>query len=556
MGDHNLAVIGILTIGFALASLFAYIAQRLKVSSMLGYLIAGFVIGPYSPGYVADLQSADQLAEIGVILMLFSVGLHFKLEDLYRVKNIAVPGAIVQALVAVLFSTVIVYAAGWSLLNGLLIGLAVGVTSTTVLVRVLSDNSLLNTQQGHIAVGWLVVEDVLIVLILVLLPTLAALGGGENLSLIHVAGSVLMVFLKFGTLMLFMFTWGQQLISFILTNVARLRSQELLTLTVLSIVFLIAVGSVTVFGMSAALGAFIAGMVVGKTTVRHQAAANSLPLKDVFAIIFFITIGMLFNPRAIIDHFPLFLGIIGVILVVKPLLAYLITKCFGYPLKVALTVALSVAQIGELSFILSEVAVQLKLLPEDGFDLLVACAMVSISINPLLFKYLDFFEYYLQKFKFFNNSKNGIPALRIKKGRTSPKVIVVGMGPIGQAVSTLLIDSHLTSSVIENNVDTVSRLEEATSIIYGDAANESILQDAHIGEAALLIITIPDTHKTIEIIQTARRGNPQIEIIARSNFVAETPVIVEAKVHYICTESEALKAFVALTKHVLHSNGI
>jgi len=169
---------------------------------------------------------------------------------------------------------------------------------------------------------------------------------------------------------------------------------------------------------------------------------------------------------------------------------------------------------------------------------------------------LDFFEYYLQKFKFFNNSKNGIPALRIKKGRTSPKVIVVGMGPIGQAVSTLLIDSHLTSSVIENNVDTVSRLEEATSIIYGDAANESILQDAHIGEAALLIITIPDTHKTIEIIQTARRGNPQIEIIARSNFVAETPVIVEAKVHYICTESEALKAFVALTKHVLHSNGI
>ncbi|MGZ3634093.1 MAG: cation:proton antiporter domain-containing protein, partial [Parachlamydiaceae bacterium] len=352
--DHNLEVVSVLTVGFALASLFSYITQRLNLPSILGYLLAGYIIGPYSPGFVADTAIADQLAEIGVILMLFGVGLHFKLEDLNSVKAIALPSAIIQMAIATLFSIYIVTLGGWSWQIGLIIGLSISVASTVVVVRVLTDNGIVNTLQGRIAIGWLVVEDVFTVIILILLPTIASVLQGESYSFMTILEAVAIVLGKFAVLTLFMFTWGHQVVSYLLTNIARLRSHELFTLATLAIVFMIAVGSSLIFGTSIALGAFIAGMVIAKTSVKHQAAANSLPLKDIFAIIFFISIGMIFNPHAILENFSLFVGVLAVILVIKPIVAFLVANALKCSLKVALTVAILLAQIGEFSFILAE----------------------------------------------------------------------------------------------------------------------------------------------------------------------------------------------------------
>jgi CPA2 family monovalent cation:H+ antiporter-2 len=289
--DHsNLAIVLMLTIGLGLASLLAYFARLLKLPSILGYLLAGFIIGPYSPGFVADHQISEQLAELGVILMLFGVGLHFKLQDLINVQSIAIPGATVQTLLATLATTFIVYYLNGTINSGIILGLSVGVASTVVLVRVLTDNHLLNTKEGHIAIGWLVVEDIFTVIILILLPTFATFARGAEFSIASVTWIIALVIIKILILSYFMFTWGHKIVNYILIKVARFRSQELFTLSLLALMFAIAVGSTYLFGTSIALGAFIAGMVIGKTTVRHQAAANALSLKDIFAVVFFLSV--------------------------------------------------------------------------------------------------------------------------------------------------------------------------------------------------------------------------------------------------------------------------
>lgn len=544
--DHNLGIVFILTVGFALASCFAYITEYLKLSPIPGYLFAGFIIGPYSPGYVADSAIAEQLAEIGVILMLFGVGLHFKLEDLINVKNIALPGAAGQTLVATLVSTAIVYAAGWPLEMGVIVGLAIGVASTVVLVRVLTDNHLLNTPEGYVAVGWLVVEDIFTVIILIMLPTFADLVHGETFSLSGLAMSLVGVVVKFSLLFLLMFTWGHRIVAYILLHVARLRSHEMFTLAVLALVLLIAMGSTVIFGTSIALGAFIAGMVIGKTNVRHQAAANALPLKDIFSIIFFLSVGMIFNPEALVTNFPLFLGLLATILIIKPLTAYLIAIFLGYSIKIALTVALALAQIGEFSFILAEQGLKLQLVSDEGYDLLVACALLSISLNPLFFRYLGFFESLLTKITIFNRFKSPASKDVPPQKKTDPKVIVIGFGPIGKAITSLLEELSFEVLVIEHNIDTVSIQEEHGSIIFGDATTGQILKDAQIDEASHLIITIPDTDKAIEIIRAAREVNPKIKIIARVRYIAERHLMDELHVQCVCTEKEALKAMTAL----------
>lgn len=551
----NLLIVGILTIGFALASFFAYVMQRLKLPSILGYLLAGYLIGPYSPGFVANAEIAEQLAEIGVILMLFGVGLHFKIEDLIRVKNIAIPGAVVQTLMATIFATTFVYSLGWPIEAGLIIGLSVGVASTVVLVRILTDNNLLNTSKGHIAVGWLVVEDIFTVIILILLPTIAELAAGQSFSIMGVTGSVLFVMTKFCILVLFMFTWGHRIIDYILTNIARMRSQEMFTLTIVALIFLIATGSSVVFGTSIALGAFIAGMVIGKTNVRYQAAANALPLKDIFAVIFFLSVGMLFNPPAIITHFTLFIGILSIILIVKPLAAYLITLFLGHSLNTALTVAISLSQIGEFSFILAEEAMNLKILPEDGYDILVACAMISISLNPLLFQLIEPFESIIQKFPLFKRSKSRFSRKIISEEHRSPsKVLIIGFGPIGKEVSKIVKNAGFLPIILEHNIDTVSSMEEHHLILFGDATEPNILKDAHIDEASYLLITIPDSAKIIKIIHAARHINPHIHIVARIEFIAEKQLLDELNVKYICSETEALKAFTTLTRKLFFSS--
>lgn len=548
----NLQIVLILTIGFALASLLAFIAQRLRLPAILGYMLAGYIIGPYSPGFVADVEISEQLAEIGVILMLFGVGLHFRVEDLIGVKNIAIPGAVAQTFVAAVSGFFIVHGLGWSIEAGLIIGLSIGVASTVVLVRILTDNEILNTRKGHIAVGWLVVEDIFTVIILILLPTFAAFSSGENISLMSFSGTLLILMGKFVILGLFMFKWGHKIVGFILTNIARLRSQELFTLTILALVFVIATGSTAIFGTSIALGAFIAGMVIGKTSVRHQAAANALPLKDIFAVIFFLSVGMLFNPNPIIANYLLFAGVLGVILIIKPLVAFVITLMLGYSLNVALTLSVALAQIGEFSFILAEEAMNLKLLPDDGFDILVACALVSISLNPLLFQSIEAIEKRLSPLPLFRRAKHQVAKGKDGYQIPSPKVVIIGFGPIGREVSVFLKKMGISPLIIEQNIDTVTSMEAQDTIFFGDAAESNILKDIHIEQASHLLITLPDTAKAVKIIHTARSANPDIQIICRSQYIADEEEIKDLNVQSVCTESLAMKSFLGFVQQLFH----
>lgn len=388
MDSISLKIVLILTIGFGFASILGYISYRIKLSPLLGYLAAGYLIGPYSPGFVADYVVAEQLAEVGVVLMMLHVGLHFKWQDLMKFKGIAIPGAIIQTAVTTVVTALFVYSVGWSLESGIILGLAIGVASTVVVVRVLSDNNLLNTPEGHISVGWLLVEDLMTMGALFLIPLLVVdQGSVQKLFPIEsILVNVGLILMKSALFVVILFAFGQKLISYILEKVSALQCPELFTLTILTVTLLIATGSTLFLGTSLALGAFLAGMCIGQTTIKHQAVANAMPLKDAFVVIFFLSIGMLFNPQMIVEHFPLFISILAVILIVKPLTAFIVTLAFRRPLKAAVTVALALAQIGEFSFILAEQAMELDIFPEKGYDIIVACAIVSISINPTLFK--------------------------------------------------------------------------------------------------------------------------------------------------------------------------
>lgn len=552
MEHDSLAIVLILTVGLGLASCLAYFARLLKLPSILGYLLAGFIIGPYSPGFVADHNISEQLAELGVVLMLFGVGLHFKLQDLINVKSIAIPGAAIQTLCATAVTACIVYYLGGKIETGVILGLSIGVASTVVLVRVLTDNHLLNTKEGHIAVGWLVVEDIFTVIILILLPTIATFSAGIDLSIGPVLWVIAFVIIKILVLSFFMFTWGHKIVNYVLIKVARFRSQEMFSLTLLALMFIIAVGSTYLFGTSIALGAFIAGMVIGKTSVRHQAAANSLPLKDIFAVVFFLSVGMLFNPMAIGENFPLFLGIVFVILIIKPFSAFLITVILGYSIKVALTVAIALAQIGEFSFILAEEALHLKLIPDEGFDILVAAALLTISLNPLLFQTLEFFESLFTKIKWLKPSPAAVRKI-IEERHPFPSnnVIIVGFGPIGRHVAEVVKKKGYTPVIIEHNIDTVSDLEDVSTILFGDATETTILHEAGIEHAKYLFITIPDTDTSLGIIEAARHLNSDIKILARIRYIGEGKKVEELKASFICTEKEALTKFGSVVSELL-----
>ncbi len=550
--DHNLKIVLIFTIGFALATFFAYITQRLKLSPILGYLLAGFIIGPYSPGYTADPEIAEQLAEIGVILMLFGVGLHFKIEDLLKVKNVAIPGAFVQTTISTIVTMYIVYLAGWPLEMGLIIGLAIGVASTVVLMRMLTDNNILNTQEGHIAIGWLIVEDIFTVFILILIPTLVTFVSGSNFSWTGLVGSISTAIVKFFILALVMFTWGQKFVSYILTNIVRLHSQEMFTLAVISLVFIIATGSAVIFGTSIALGAFIAGMVIGKTHVKHQAAANALPLKDIFGIVFFLSVGMIFNPIGITSNYSLFIGLLLVVILVKPLTAYFITAFLGYPIRTALIIAIGLAQIGEFSFILAEQALKFHLLTDEGYDFLVACALISISLNPLLFNSVNAIERFLKKIPFLNAFEKRITKNLQTNHNIDLNAVIIGYGQIGKATTKILGEYGFVPTIIENNIDIVSHKQEDENIIYGEATEPNILKEAQLEKASHLLITISDSSKTIAIIHIARQINPTIEIIARAQFTAEEPLMDKLRVHYVCTERTAIRDFTILTRRIFH----
>jgi len=540
IGAYHLKIILILTIGFSLASLLGYLTYKMKLSPILGYLLAGYIIGPYSPGYAADLHLAEQLAEIGVVLMMFGVGIHFRWEDLLKVKNIAIPGAVGQTFLTALFSAILIYALGWSLEAGIVIGLAIGVASTVVLIRVLNDNHLLNSAEGHIAIGWLIVEDILTVIMLILLPSLSEAFETGSFSFYDIGIAIPLALGKFFLLVFLMLTFGKRLVKKILLTITRTHSHELFTLTVLSLVFLIAVGSAFVFGTSIALGAFIAGMIIGQTEVRHQASINSLPMKDAFLVIFFLAIGMLFSPEALLSNYKIFLVVLGMVLLIKPLIALVIVLALKYPWKTALIVALSMAQIGEFSFILCEAALKLHMLTEDALDVIVGAALISISLNPLLFKYLN------KIYNFFDTPK----ALAEKSDRLlersnqKNKAIIVGYGPVGQKVYQTLSEIHYDITIIERNIEIAAQLVESNRrAIYGDAVHAEVLQSAHLEDANFLIITSPNIDATVDIIETAQKLTLDTMIIARVQHKSDEERLKQLGALYVCGETEIANAF-------------
>lgn len=385
----NLKIALILTVGFAFAAILGYISHKIKLSPIFGYLIAGYLIGPFSPGFVADRETAEQLSEIGVLLMMFSAGMHFKWQDLMRVRRIALPGAFGQTFVATVIGAYVIHSMGWPIESGIIFGLAIGVASTMVLIRVLSDSNLLKTKEGHVAVGWLIVEDIITVIILLLIPELAIYTFDKELHVQEILFSITQLLMKFVLLVALMFTLGYKLVAYILTKIKLTRYPELFTLTTLSITLGIAIGSNMVFGTSIALGAFLAGMVMGQTRVHNHVSSKITPLKDAFVVIFFLSVGMLFNPSAIVTHFCTFLATLAIILIAKPIAAFLITIGLRHLVRTAVTVAIGLAQIGEFSFLLSVEAMRYRLLPTTAYDIIVACALVSISINPLLFKLVN-----------------------------------------------------------------------------------------------------------------------------------------------------------------------
>jgi CPA2 family monovalent cation:H+ antiporter-2 len=527
-------IVIILTFGFALASMLGYIAQRIKLSPIFGYLLAGYMIGPFSPGFVADMQIAEQLAEVGVMLMMFGVGLHFKWQELVNVKNIAIPGALGQTFVATLAAAIVVHSLGGSWGIGVMIGLAIGVASTVVLVRVLSDQNLLNTEQGHITVGWLIVEDILTVAVLILLPTIAALFAGGSISMTSILSTMIFLIFKFALLTAIMFTLGNTFVSYVLLKVAQTRSQELFTLTILALIFVIATGSAFIFGTSIALGAFIAGMVIGQTDVRHQASAYASPLKDTFVVIFFLSVGMLFNPSVIMSHFLLFISILMIILFIKPLTAFLIVVLMHYPVSVALTVALALAQIGEFSFILAEEAAKFNIFSEEGYDIIVACALISISLNPLLFKMLDYLKSCVSE------KRSHQAQVNIKeKSEAEVRALVIGFGMIGQTVVNILEKRGVRPLIIDRKVETIAHLKkEKREAIFGEATYPNMLDLAQIKSAVLLVITIPDLSATLQIIKYAREFHPDIIIVARVCHAEDQHLLIAAGIKYICCDDD------------------
>jgi CPA2 family monovalent cation:H+ antiporter-2 len=530
---HHYELILILTAGFSIALVFGYITQRLKLSPILGYLLAGFMVGPHSPGYIADIDIANQLAEVGVILLMFGVGLHFQLRDLIAVQKVSVPGALGQTLVATCFGWLIAMAMGWGSVAGLVFGMAIAVASTVVLLRILMDNHVLETPQGHVAIGWLVVEDIITVLALVLLPAVALVLKNPGQGVMGIVVPLGIALLKLAVMAFLLLGVGSKVVLWVLEKVARTRSQELFTLSILAIVFLIAALSTYVFGASMALGAFLAGMIVAKSAVSHQAAADALPLRDAFAVLFFISVGMLFDPSFLVAQPKLILACLAVILVVKPLVALLIVLVLGYSVRTGLTVALALAQIGEFSFILAQEALNLKLLPPEAYSVLVSCALLSIALNPLLFKLVGPIERALRqrpglwrllsgRNERLGEQVNQATQAAIHNEAQAPLAIVVGYGPVGQRVSQILENYQIRPVIIDLNIDTVSRLGETGRLaLFGNAEHRDMLIAAGVEKALFLLITLPDTKHSYAMVAHARDLNPNLKIYLRARYVGE-----------------------------------
>jgi len=564
---HEYDLLEILAVGFVAALIFGYFANRIGLSPIVGYLVAGFLVGPHTPGFTADQGLAHQLSEAGVILLMFGVGLHFNLKDLLAVKGVAIPGAIAQCSVATLLGAGAAHLLGVGFGAGLVLGLGLSVASTVVLLRVLEDNGKLDTVDGHVAVGWLIVEDVFTVVVLVLLPSMAPVLLGEiSADALSLGKAFGLALVRLAALWVVVLIVGGKVVPWILTKIVRTRSKELFTLAVLVAAFATAVFAAKIFDASMALGAFLGGMVVGKTKVSHQAGADVLPLRDAFAVLFFLSVGMLFSPAFLLEQPALILVCLAIVLVAKPITALVVVTLLGYSTHTALVVATALAQVGEFSFILASAAYALGLIPSDVNSILVVCAIVSISLNPTYFKTIPFWERLLHKspliYKFLNFRADHKALRENEKKRAALKgesnveavlgetAIVVGYGPAGRSVAEALDSKGITPVIVDLNVDTVNDLTaQGKAAVFGDSGKREILEAAGISRADYIIITIPMLENTVETATVAANLNPDIRILARARFLGDEGILKQIGVADVAFEEEEVAR--GLTESVL-----
>ena len=523
---HHTPLIGTLVIAIVLAFILGAGANRLRISPLVGYVLAGVLVGPFTPGYVADQAIASDLAEIGVILLMFGVGLHFSLKDLLSVKAIAIPGALAQILVATLLGMGVARLSGWPAGAGYVFGLALSVASTVVLTRALQERHLMATERGRIAVGWLVVQDLAMILALVLIPALAGVlnaGGAAAVPFDDILRTVGITLAKVLAFIALMFVIGQRVIPEILHYVAHTGSRELFRLAVLAIALGVAYGAAQLFGVSFALGAFFAGMILSESTLSQRAAEESLPLRDAFAVLFFVSVGMLFNPAVLLRNPFSLTATLIVILFCNPIAAYLIVRLFRHPVATALTIGASLAQIGEFSFILAALGVNLKILPQEGQDLILAGAILSILVNPLYFAAIT-----RLKAKFQLVEPSGNLAAGTKEEEEIPPTtlrdhaVVVGFGRVGTIVGERLRREEKPFLVIEEREKMAEAARKQTlEVIVGNAADPRVLKAANLSAARWLFIAIPDGFEAGQVSEQARRANAKLEIIARAHSDAE-----------------------------------
>lgn len=507
-----------LTGALSAALVLGAVTHRLGLSPIAGYLLAGVLVGPHTPGFEADAGLAGQMAELGVVLLLFGVGLHFHLDDLLEVRGTALPGALVTSTAAAAAGALVGKLLGWAWPAAILFGMALAVASTVVVLRVLADHRALHTRAGHVAVGWLVVEDLLTVAALVVLPTL--FGGGGPPSLDGLGGALVLAAVKIALLVAIVAVVGGRAIPRILGAVADTGSRELFTLAVLVVMLGIAVGAARLFGVSMALGAFLAGMMVGKSDYSLRAASEALPMRDAFAVLFFVSVGMLFDPRTLLEQ-PLALALAAaVVLLVKPAVALAVMRARNVPAAVAIPVAASIAQIGEFSFILADLGTTLGILPPAATSILVATAMLTITLDPLLFR----FATRLLARRGGTGTDLPPPDTELAAPEPGRRTIVVGYGPVGASVTELLLDNGIEPTVIELNLETVRRLLAfGVRAIYGDASRQEVLARAGIATADHLILTSGIDVGDEEIIRRAKAQNPRVRILARTRTVHDIP---------------------------------
>jgi CPA2 family monovalent cation:H+ antiporter-2 len=557
--DHNISLITTLAAGFSVALVLGFLAERIKVPALVGYLVAGIIIGPATPGFVADVHLASQLSEIGVMLLMFGVGLHFSLNDLLTVKRIAVPGAVVQMSLATILGMAVAWWWGWSWGAGLIFGLSLSCASTVVLLKALEARGVLDSMNGRIAVGWLVVEDLATVLVLVLLPPLAGVLGG---SVAEVASTqplwitIGKTLLQVAAFIAIMLVAGRRLLPWLLWQISGTGSRELFTLSVVVAAIGIAYGAAQLFSVSFALGAFFAGMVMRESEFSHRAAEESLPLRDAFSVLFFVSVGMLFEPSILMEKPVHVLGVVAIIIFGKSVAALAIVLAFRYPLNTALTVSASLAQIGEFSFILAGLGLSLGLLPAEGMSLVLAGALISIALNPVLFAAIEPVRRWLLK--------RSELARRLEQ-RTDPyaelpmtterkylqgQVVLVGYGRVGKRIADALEARGIPYVVAEQNRELVEDLRKKGKVaVSGNAVDPAVLIQAHIADAAMLVVATPDPLNVRQMADTARTLNPGIEIVLRTHSEEESMMLRKDDVGTVFFGEEELAK--GMTGHVL-----